>query len=113
MEEIKSQVVERYQRLIASVANEAIDKVEGVTKEEGVVKYRFGLSSLKNTNCHVFIGNDRRVIIDIYVNVDLGYSIPEVVCALQETIKNDVEAATHFTVKAINVTVSNINPVSR
>lgn len=113
MEEIKPQVIERYQSLIASIANDAIDKVEGITKEDGVVKYRFGLSALKNTNCHVYIGSDRMVTIDIYVNVDFGYSIPEVVCALQETIKNDVEKSAQFTVKSVNVNVANINPINR
>lgn len=113
MEEIKPQVIERYQSLIASIANDAIDKVEGITKEDGVVKYRFGLSALKNTNCHVYIDNERMVTIDIYVNVDFGYSIPEVVCALQETIKNDVEESAQFTIKAVNVNVANINPINR
>lgn len=113
MEEIKPQAIERYRSLIASIANEAIDKVEGITKEDGVVKYRFGLSALKDTNCHVEINNDRRVSVDIFVNVDFGFSIPEVVCSLQETIQRDVERSTPFTVKAVNVNVANINPINR
>ena len=43
------------------------------------------------------------------VNVNIGLSIPEVVCELQETIKKDVESATKFTVKRINVNVANVN----
>lgn len=109
MEEMKPQVVEQYTTLIASVANEAFRKVEGVTREEGAQKYRFGLKKLKNTNCHVYIVGTDEVIIDIFVNVDYGYSIPETICQLQETIKNDVEDATKFRVRKVNVTVDNIN----
>ena len=72
-------------------------------------RYRFGLKKLRNTNCHVYITASDECIIDIFINVDFGYSIPETVCQLQETIKNDVEEATKFKVKKINVTVANIN----
>ena len=65
--------------------------------------------TLKNTNCHVFIDNDGEVIIDLFINADYGYCIPEVVCNLQETIKSEVEEATKFQVKKINVNVANIN----
>ncbi|HIU60244.1 MAG TPA: Asp23/Gls24 family envelope stress response protein [Candidatus Stercoripulliclostridium merdigallinarum] len=109
MESLKPQVVEQYSSLIASIANEAFRKVEGITMEEGVQKYRFGLRKLRNTNCHVYILDADECIIDIFVNVDFGYSIPETVCQLQETIKNDVEEATKFKVKKVNVTVANIN----
>ena len=109
MEEMKPQVVEQYSTLIASVANESFRKVEGVTRLDGAAKYRFGIKTLKNTNCHVYIVGTDEVIIDIFVNVDYGYSIPETVCQLQETIKNDVEEATRFRVKKVNVTVDNIN----
>lgn len=109
MEEMKPQVVDRYCNLIASIANNAVDKTEGVTREEGVVKYRFGIRKLKNTNCHVFIDNDGEIIIDLFINADYGYCIPEVVCNLQETIKSEVEEATKFQVKKINVNVANIN----
>ena len=109
MESLKPQVVEQYSSLIASIANEAFRKVEGITMEEGVQKYRFGLRKLRNTNCHVYILDADECIIDIFVNVDFGYSIPETVFQLQETIKNDVEEATKFKVKKVNVTVANIN----
>jgi uncharacterized alkaline shock family protein YloU len=105
---IKPQAVARYSSIIASIANNAIKKTEGVTQEFGLVKYRFGLSALKDRNVHVYI-DEETVIIDIYINVDYGYSVPEVVCTLQECIKRDVEGSTRFEVKKINVHVSNIN----
>lgn len=108
MKKLKPQAEDSYCNLIASIANNAISKVSGVTKEVGLVKYKFGLTALKDRNVHVFIDGSS-VIIDMFVNVDFGHSVPEVVCALQEQIKNDVEDATMFIVKKINVTVANIN----
>ena len=61
MEELKPQAITRYTSIVASIANEALKKVEGVTKEDGVVKYRLGLSGLKNTNCHVYIDDEGMV----------------------------------------------------
>ncbi len=109
MEDLKPQAISRYTSIVASLANEAINKVEGISKEEGVVKHRLGFSSLKNTNCHVYIDEEGLVSIDMIVNVNFGISIPEVVCELQETIKKDVESATKFIVKRINVNVANVN----
>jgi len=106
--QIKPQALTRYNSIIASIANNAVEKTEGVTQELGLVKYKFGLSTLKDRNVHVYLDDDA-AIIDIYVNVDYGYSVPEVVCMLQERIKHDVEDGTRFRVKKTNVHVSNIN----
>ncbi|HIV00143.1 MAG TPA: Asp23/Gls24 family envelope stress response protein [Candidatus Stercoripulliclostridium merdipullorum] len=107
MQESRPQVIARYSGIIASIANGAIDEIEGIRREEGLVKYKFGLKMLKDRNVHVDIEDDL-VIIDMFVDVDFGYSIPEVVCLLQEKIKAEVEAATKFKVKKINVNVANI-----
>ena len=109
VEEITPRFVEHFSTLSAPVADESSRRVEGYTRLDGAAKYRFGIKTLKNTNCHVYIVGTDEVIIDIFVNVDYGYSIPETVCQLQETIKNDVEEATKFRVKKVNVTVDNIN----
>ena len=44
----------------------------------------------------------------MYVNVDFGTSIPEAICYLK-LIKSDVENETSFSVKQININVTNIN----
>ncbi|HOB63819.1 MAG: Asp23/Gls24 family envelope stress response protein [Clostridiales bacterium] len=106
---INSQALTRYNSIIASISNNAVENTEGASLELGLIKYRFGLSTLKDRNVHVFLDDDETAIIDIYVSVDYGYRVPEVVCALQERIKRDVEEGTRFKVKKINVHVSNIN----
>jgi Uncharacterized protein conserved in bacteria len=105
--ELKPEAASRYQSIIASIANNAISKIEGISLDVGLVKYKFGLSTLKDRNVMVYIEGDS-VIIDMYVNVAFGYSVPEVVCALQEKIKTEVERNTRFEVKKINVHVTNI-----
>lgn len=107
-EQIKPQALTRYTSIIASIANNVVEKTEGVSRELGLVKYRFGLSTLKDRNVHVYL-EEESAIIDIYVNVDFGVSVPEIVCILQERIKRDVEESTRFVAKKINVHVSNIN----
>lgn len=107
-EHLTTQVINRYSSIIASIANNAIAKTDGVSKEQGLVKYKFGLSTLKDRNVHVYIDSDV-VIIDMFVNVDYGYSVPDVVCNLQERIKREIEENTRFEVKKINVNVANIN----
>ncbi|MFW5780625.1 MAG: Asp23/Gls24 family envelope stress response protein, partial [Bacillota bacterium] len=80
---------------------------EGVAKELGLVKYKFGLTSLKNRNIHVYI-DENKVTIDLYINVVYGFSVPDVICVLQEKIKKAVESATKFEIVSINVNVSNV-----
>lgn len=97
----------RQTNLIASIANYALTQTEGEAKEVGLVKYRFGLSTLKNKNIHVFI-DENLVTIDVTINVLYGYRVPDVVFNVQQNIKQAVEAATRFKVKSINVNVSNV-----
>jgi len=99
--------INRYCNLIASIANYALSQTEGVSKEIGVVKNRFGLSASKNKNVHVFIDDDMATI-DITVNVAYGYRVPEVVFNVQQNIKKAVESASSFKIKSINVHVSNV-----
>lgn len=104
---MKHEANNRYANLITSIAGSAMTQTEGVAKEIGLVKYKFGMSALKNRNIHVYI-DENRVTIDVYINVIYGYSVPDVVCNLQEKIKKAVEAATRFEIVSINVNVSNV-----
>ncbi len=98
--------IDRYTGIISSIASTALALSEGVTKEIGFNKGRLG-STVKERNVHIYIVEDR-VTIDLFINVIYGYSVPEVACAIQERIKQEVEAATRFKVESINVNVSNV-----
>lgn len=105
--ELTPQATTRYANIIASIANNAISKTEGISVDVGLVKYKFGLSTLKNRNVMVYIDGDS-VFIDMYINAAFGVSVPAAVCALQERIKREVEENTRFEVKKINVHIENI-----
>lgn len=104
MTDLKPQVKNRYSSFIASICTDAIDKTAGINI---TIDNRTHIG-LKNKNIHVYFDAEE-VFIDMYVNVDYNVAIPEVACALQETVKNDVEKATTFKVKRVNIHVTSIN----
>ncbi|MDR3185649.1 MAG: Asp23/Gls24 family envelope stress response protein [Christensenellaceae bacterium] len=104
----KTQTIDRCTNIISSIANAAVTKTDGVSLDLGLVKYKFGLSAAKNKNTMVYVDEDDTVIIDMYINVLFGHSIPDVVCNLQETIKFEVEEFTSFKINKINVHVMSV-----
>lgn len=94
-----------YVSVIASIAGSAASQVKGVAS----VSYEAGLKGAsgkgrKNNAILVKIKNDT-VTVDISVNVYYGNVIPQVVCKLQEKIKEEVEKSTYYKVKNVNVTI--------
>lgn len=103
------QAVETYVSIISSVATSAAMQVKGVAS----VSYDAGEGSKsgrkkKNGAVEVELYNDKTALIDISVNIGYGFVIPEVVAQMQEKIKNEVEKATFYKVKAINVVVAGV-----
>lgn len=97
----------RYKNLIISFVNNAIIQTDGVAKDFNVIKSKLGVTTLNTKNIHVyFVGNE--VIIDIYINVIFGYSVPHVVYLVQDKIINSVKESTEFDIKSVNVNVSNV-----
>ena len=52
--------------------------------------------------------NEDNLAIDLYLSVEYGIKIPEVVRAVQENVKKTVETMTGLKVEAVNVIVQNI-----
>ena len=105
------QARETYVNIITSVTGSAASQVDGIAS----VSYEAGLSrniklgkNKKNNAISVELYDDMTAIIDISVNVYYGGVIPRIVASLQEKIKTEVERATSFKVKAINVTVAGV-----
>lgn len=97
----------RFANLVTSIVGSAMTQTEGIAKEIGIVKSKFGFGAFRNRNIHVYI-DQNRVTIDVYINVIYGYSVPDVVCSLQERIKKAIEDATRFEIVSINVNISNV-----
>jgi len=53
------------------------------------------------------------VVIDVYVYIKYGYSIPDVAIALQEKVKEAVENMTGYEVTSVNIMVEGIRRKER
>lgn len=86
--------------VLVSLATEAAHDVEGVHL----------LNSKRNRGAvSVYILPNEKVTVDLFVSIDLGYSVPSAVAVLQEKVKNQIESATKFKVQSANVQVVNVN----
>ena len=103
-----SAMEDNYVNIIRSIVATAAGQTEGVasiTDEAGSVLNN--VSSVKtrgNKSIKVDIINDA-VTIELSINAYDSTSIPELVCKLQENIKEEVEKVTNYRVKSINVSI--------
>lgn len=88
---------------IVSMASSQVDGVASVSCEAGSLMNR--IRSKNQRVIDIDITESNQVIISLSINVYNGYSVPKLVCELQEIIKQEVEKATFYKVKSVNVTV--------
>ena len=62
---------------------------------------------LKNNGVKIQI-DEEQIILDIYVNIEFGESIPDTAIKIQENVKNTVETMTGLEVSIVNVHVQGI-----
>lgn len=98
----------RYEDIIASIAAVAAFKVEGVASLSGVAGMKGKVQKKQPKSVVVTISDDDSVVIDVYVNAFSGVSVPDLAYDLQETIISEVEKATKYKVKAVNVNVAGV-----
>ncbi len=87
---------EVFTSVITALAKDAAAKVEGVYLQR---------PKRKNDAVEVFFLPNEKVTVDIYVTLFQGYTVPETVANLQESVKNQIEDATKFKVHTVNVQV--------
>ena len=93
-----------YSNIIAPIAIKSAAEVDGV-KLLSAERKKLSRSAASDAQAYI---TDNNVKMDIFINVLYGYNIPEVVCAVQEKIKADVEKETCYKVEQINVMVVSI-----
>ncbi len=98
----------RYEDIIASIAGVAAFKVEGVASLSGVAGMRGKKQKREKKSVQVFILGENSVRIDVYVNAFSGVSVPDLAYDIQESVCREVESATKFKVKSVNVNVAGI-----
>ena len=98
----------RYEDIIASIAAVAAFKVAGVASLSSVAGMRGKSQRRHPKSVVVAISEGDQVTIDVFVNAFSGVSIPDLAYDLQQTVCTEVEKATKFKVKAVNVNVAGI-----
>lgn len=103
---------------IVKISDEVVSVIAGIAAQEikGVVDLQHisnNISQLlkgkKSSGKNVKVTlNEDNAAIDLYLSVEYGIKIPEVVRAVQENVKKTVETMTGLKVEAVNVIVQNI-----
>ncbi len=102
---------ERYENIIASIVGVAAYQVDGIASLSSDADNKFtgrvfrGIGKGVRVN---IIGNDKRCVIDVFVNVYYGFKIPDLAYDLQQKIISEVEKGTAYKVDAVNVNVQGV-----
>lgn len=96
-----------YENILMSIATVAISQVPGVVPLSARRKKLFGKFGSRNCGVEVFTDGGRATF-DVSVCIRSEYRVPDVVYAIQEGIKKEVENATIFKIRAINVKVVDV-----
>ena len=96
-----------YENILISIATVSLSQVAGVVPIDAKKKGLFGRTKKRNGSVQVYIDGNR-VTFDVSVCVRSEYRVPDVVFSIQEGIKKEVEAATIFKIRAINVKVVSV-----
>ncbi len=107
MKDMSSQNYSRYSNIIVSVVSSIIEQTVGVSKDSTSIRYRGRNDKLKNGNIHIYFKDDK-IVIDLYLNMIFGYSVPDIIIDLQTKIAKEVELMTKFVVESVNINISNI-----
>ena len=98
----------KYEEIIASIAGVAAFKVNGVASLSSVAGMRGKTRRRQPKSIIVTLSDNNVAVIDVYVNAFSGVSVPDLAYDIQQTVTKEVESATKYTVKAVNVNVAGI-----
>lgn len=91
-----------FSEVIKSLTIDAVAEVEGINLLESK------RSSARNSVSVYFLPNEK-VAVDVFVNIDHGYTVPTAVAAAQEKVRDEIEGATKFRVQSVNVQIVSVN----
>ena len=100
MENKKLGKVEINPSALTVIANIAASEVEGVSKLLGKKVYSKGVEL-------EFVGDE--LLIDVYCNLESGYSIAKTARKIQENVKNSIFNMTEINTKTVNVNIIGID----
>ena len=99
---------DKYVSIISSISGVAASSVEGVASistDPGAMLDSFIGKRARSIRVDT-VGNN--AVIDITINARYGYKIPELVARIQEKVKSEVEKATFYKVKSVNINIAGV-----
>lgn len=97
--------------VVAIIAGLAATEVEGVSSMAGnITNELVSKLGMKNLSKGVKVSVDETsVSVDLALNLEYGYSIPDVSAKVQEKVKNAIETMTGLEVAVVNVRIAGVN----
>jgi len=97
--------------VIGQIATQALRTIKGVQPSAGSMMSKMGFGRKMYGGVRISLEDEEnpQVTVDTYISVRYGLRIPDVAWDLQETIKDQLEQYTGYTVKAVNVYVQGIH----
>lgn len=99
------------EEVVAIIAGLAATEVEGVSSMAGNITNeivsRLGMKNLsKGIMVEVM---DNEIKVDVAINIDYGYTIPDISTKVQDRVKSAVENMTGLTVAVVNVRIASVD----
>ncbi len=97
--------------VIGQIAMQALRTIKGVQPSAGSMMSKMGFGRKMYGGVRISLEDEEnpQVTVDTYISIRYGLRIPDVAWDLQETIKDQLEQYTGYTVKAVNVYVQGIH----
>ena len=97
--------------VVAIIAGLAATEVKGVASMYvNITNELVAKLGMKNLSKGVKIEvSDSKVSVDLAINLEYGYNIPEVTGAVQDKVKNAIETMTGLSVEDVNIRVAGVN----
>ena len=97
--------------VVAIIAGLAATEVEGVDSMAGnITNELVAKLGMKNLSKGVKIEvADGKVSVELAINLEYGYNIPEVTGAVQDRVKSAIETMTGLSVEGVNIRVAGVN----
>ena len=97
--------------VVAIIAGLATTEVEGVASMAGNITNEIvSKLGMKNLSKGIMVEvMDGEVKVDVAINIDYGFSIPEVSAKVQDRVKNAVENMTGLEVGVVNIRIASVD----
>ncbi|NLV81863.1 MAG: Asp23/Gls24 family envelope stress response protein [Synergistaceae bacterium] len=97
--------------VIAQLATKALNSIEGVFPSNPglMANLRLGRKTVNGVRISVSDAEEPEIVIDAYILVKYGLRIPDICWDVQESIKEQVEQLTGYTIKSVNIYVQGIS----